>query len=134
MYKRQTLAVATRGKKKTLAAVTRGTNTGCGDQRKEQTLPAATRRENKHWLQRSANQSLSHCLAFRFYIWNNLSQDISLLSLPSKANSKHFFSPNISDKQHSPSLVRVCVCVCVRACVRACVCARACVHLAYSYV
>ena len=44
-----------------------------------------------------------------------------LLSLPSKANSRHFSSQNISAKQHclSPLWVcAVCVCVCV------CVCAR----------
>ena len=55
-----------------------------------------------------------------------------LLSLPSKANSRHFSSQNISVKPHCPSLLsvctvraraRACVCVCarVRACVRACV-------------
>ena len=66
-----------------------------------------------------------------------------LLSLPSKANSRHnFSSQNISVKQHYPSplsvcTVCVCVCVCVCACVRACArvvrscvraCARACVR------
>ena len=58
-------------------------------------------------------------------------------SLPSKANSRHFSSQNMSFKQHCPSplsvctvCVCVCVCVCVRACVRACVsaCVRACVR------
>ena len=54
-----------------------------------------------------------------------------LLSLPSKANSRHFSSQNISVKQHCHSslsvqfvCVYVCVCVCVCVC---CVCARACV-------
>ena len=52
-----------------------------------------------------------------------------LLSLPSKANSRHFSSQNISVKPHCPSLLSVCtvctvcVCVCVCVCVRACVCA-----------
>ena len=51
-----------------------------------------------------------------------------LLFLPSKVNSRHFSSQNISVKPHCPSLpsvctvcVRVCACACVRACVRACV-------------
>ena len=58
-----------------------------------------------------------------------------LLSLPSKASSRHFSSQNIPVKPHCPSFLSVCtvcgcVCVCVRACVRACVrvCARACVR------
>ena len=42
-----------------------------------------------------------------------------LLSLPSKANSRHFSSQNISVKPHCPSLLSVCtVCVCVCVCVR----------------
>ena len=50
-----------------------------------------------------------------------------LLSLLSKANSRHFSSQNISIKPHCPSLLSVCtVCVCVHACTRAfmhvCVC------------
>ena len=53
-----------------------------------------------------------------------------LLSLPSKANSRHFSSQNISAKQCCPAsipvcTVCVCVCVCARVCMRACV--RACV-------
>ena len=49
-----------------------------------------------------------------------------LLSLPSKANSRHFSSQNISVKPHCPSLPSVCtVCVCVCVCVRA----RACVSV-----
>ena len=47
-----------------------------------------------------------------------------LLSLPSKSNSRHFSSQNISVKPHCPSLLSVCtvcVCVCACACVRACV-------------
>ena len=55
-----------------------------------------------------------------------------LLSVPSKVNSRHFSSQNISVKPHCPSLLSVCtvcVCVCVCVCVRAythvhaCVCA-----------
>ena len=38
---------------------------------------------------------------------------IYLFSLPSKANSRHFSSQNISAKQHCPSVCTVCVCVCV---------------------
>ena len=64
-----------------------------------------------------------------------------LLSLPSKANSRHFSSQNISVKSHCPSLLSVCysVCACVRACVRACVCVCVCIimleHLSiYSYI
>ena len=74
------------------------------------------------------------------HIWNNLPQDIRLLSLPSKANSRLLSSQNISVKQHCPSpllvctvyfilflfSVCVCVCACVRACVRVCACVRAC--------
>ena len=61
-----------------------------------------------------------------------------LLSLPSKANSRHFSSQNISVKPHCPSLPSVCtVYVCVRACVRAYMCVRACVcvhvHLLHNY-
>ena len=43
-----------------------------------------------------------------------------LLSLPSKANSRHFSSQNISVKPHCPSLLSVftvCVCVCVCVCI-----------------
>ena len=48
-----------------------------------------------------------------------------LLSLPSRANSRHFSSQNISVKPQCPSLVSVCtVCMCVCVCVRACVCVR----------
>ena len=46
-----------------------------------------------------------------------------LLSLPSKANSRHFSCQNISAKQHcqsSLSVCTVCVCACVHACVRVC--------------
>ena len=46
-------------------------------------------------------------------------------SLPSKANSRHFSSQNISVKQHCPSplsVCTVCVCVCVSVCVCVCVC------------
>ena len=57
------------------------------------------------------------------HIWNNLPQDIRH-SLPSKVNSKHFSSQNISVKPHCsslPSVCTVCVCVCV------------CVHLLHNY-
>ena len=83
---------------------------------------------------------LSHFFTLCPYIWNNLPKDIRLLTLSSKANSRHFSSQNISVKPHCPSLlsvctvfvcmcVCVCVCACVRACVRACVlaCVRACI-------
>ena len=40
-----------------------------------------------------------------------------LLSLPSKANSRHSSSQNISAKQHCPSPLSVCMCVCVYTCV-----------------
>ena len=51
-----------------------------------------------------------------------------LLSLPSKANSRHFSSQNISVKPHCPSLLSVCtVRACVRACVRVCVCVCVCI-------
>ena len=59
-----------------------------------------------------------------------------LLSLPSKANSRHFSSQNISAKQCCPASIPVCtVCVCVCVCVRVCACVRACVHvyLSHSY-
>ena len=60
------------------------------------------------------------------HIWNNLPprhQASLLLSLPSKANSRHFSSQNISVKPHCPSLPSVCtVCLCVCVCV--CVCVR----------
>ena len=56
-------------------------------------------------------------------------------TLPSKANSRHFSSQNISGKRHCPSplsvyTVCVCVCVCVWVCVRARACV--CVHLLHS--
>ena len=57
------------------------------------------------------------------HIWNNLPPRHQALcySLPSKANSRHFSSPNISVKPHCPSLLSVCtVCVCV--CMHVCVC------------
>ena len=67
------------------------------------------------------------------HIWNNLPPRHQALcySLPSKANSRHFSSLNISVKPHCPSLLSVCtVCVCVRACV--CVlCVH--VHLLHNY-
>ena len=48
----------------------------------------------------------------------------AILSLPSKANSVHLSSSNISVKQHCSSPLSVCaMCVCVCVCV--CVCARA---------
>ena len=48
------------------------------------------------------------------HIWNNIPQGIRLLFLPSKANSRHFSSQNISVKPHCPSLLSVCtVCACV---------------------
>ena len=53
-----------------------------------------------------------------------------LLSLPSKVNSRHFSSQNISVKPHCPSLpsiCTVCVCVCACVCARACLCACVCV-------
>ena len=79
--------------------------------------------------------------AFSYHIWNNLPQDIRLLFLSSKANSRHFSSQNISVKQHCPSPLSVCtlcvcvssqtdgsvcVCVCVCVCVHAHVCAHVC--------
>ena len=81
------------------------------------------------------------------HIWNNFPKTSGtlLLSLPSKANSRHFCSSqNISARQHCPSPLSVCAmstrvyvsvcecvyiykCVCVRArvCVYMCVCVRA---------
>ena len=50
-----------------------------------------------------------------------------LLSLPSKANWRHFSSQNISAKQRCPSPLSVCT-VCVL-----CVCVHVCVHLLHSY-
>ena len=59
------------------------------------------------------------------HIWNNLSTIRH--SLPSKANSRHFSSPNISVRQHCPlhlsvftmrARACVCVCVCVSVCAR----------------
>ena len=54
------------------------------------------------------------------------------LSLPSKANSRHFSSQNISVKQHCTSPLSVCT-VCVH--VRTCMCVFICmyVHLLHSY-
>ena len=50
-------------------------------------------------------------------------QALVLLSLPSKANSRHFSSQNISVKQNCPSPLSVCtVCACVCMCVCVCVC------------
>ena len=67
------------------------------------------------------------------HIWNNLPQAIRLLllSLPSKANSRHFSSQNIAVKPHclhSCQFVQcVCVCVCVCVCLCVCVCVYVCV-------
>ena len=77
--------------------------------------------------------ALSHTLATTSGTIFPKTSGTLLLSLPSKANSRHFSSQNISVKPHYPSIlsvctVYVCVCVCVRArarvraCVRACVC------------
>ena len=83
--------------------------------------------------------ALSHTLAPTSGTISPKTSGILLLSLLSKANSRHFSSENISAKQHCPSplsvctvCVCVCVCVCVRACVRACVCVcvRACASFA----
>ena len=64
--------------------------------------------------------ALSHILAPTSGTISPKTSGTLLLSLPSKANSRHFFSQNISVKPHCPSLLSVCT---VRACVRACVCA-----------
>ena len=69
------------------------------------------------------------------HIWNNLPPRHQALcySLPSKANSRHFSSLNISIKPHCPSLLSVCT-VCVCACVRVCVlCVCVLVHLLHNY-
>ena len=50
----------------------------------------------------------------------NGQKDYGRFSLPSKANSKHFSSQNISSKQHCPSpqsVCKGCVCLCVFVCV-----------------
>ena len=61
---------------------------------------------------------------FGLHVWNNVPRDIRLLSLLSKANSRHFYSPNISVKQYCLSLLSVCL---IRARARACVCVCVCV-------
>ena len=58
--------------------------------------------------------ALSHILAPTSATISPKTSGTLLLSLPSKANSRHFFSQNISVKPHCPSLLSVCtVCVCV---------------------
>ena len=73
--------------------------------------------------------ALSHTLAPTSRTVSPKTSGILLLSLPSKANSRHFSSQNILVKPHCPSLLSVCtvhcpsllsvctVCVCVRACI-----------------
>ena len=76
--------------------------------------------------------ALSHTLAPTSGTLSPKTPAALLLSLPSKANARHFSSQNISIKQHCPSPLSVCaLCVCVRACVRACVrvCVRACMRV-----
>ena len=75
----------------------------------------------------------SHTLAPTFETISPKTSGTLLLSLLSKANSRHFFSQNISVKLHCPSLLSVCtvclfvcVCVCVFVCVCVCVRARVC--------
>ena len=73
--------------------------------------------------------ALSHTLTSTSGTISPKTSGTLLLSLPSKANSRHFSSQNISVKPHCPSLLPVCtVYVCVRACVRAYACVRACVR------
>ena len=62
--------------------------------------------------------ALSHTLAPTSGTISPKTSGTRLLSLPSKANSRHFSSQNISVKPHCPSLLSVCtVCVCVCMCV-----------------
>ena len=82
--------------------------------------------------------AFSHTLAPTSGIISPKTSGTLLLSVPSKVNSRHFSSQNISVKPQCPSLpsvctVCVCVCACVRACVRACVCVCVCVHLLHNY-
>ena len=84
--------------------------------------------------------ALSHTLAPTSGTISPKTSGTLILSLPSKVNSRHFSSQNISVKPHCPSLpsvctVCVCVCVCVCACVRACerACVRACVYVCASF-
>ena len=68
--------------------------------------------------------ALSHTLAPTYGTISPKTSGSLLLSLPSKANSRHFSSQNISVKPHCPSPLSVCpvwVCVCVCVCV-VCVC------------
>ena len=77
--------------------------------------------------------ALSHTLASTSGTISPKTSGTLLLSLPSKANSRHFSSQNISIQPHCSSLLSVvCVCVCVRererererVCVCVCVCVR----------
>ena len=86
--------------------------------------------------------TLSHTLAPMSGTISPKSSGILLFSLPSKVNSRHFSSQNISVKPHCPSLpsvwtvcvcVCVCECVCVCVCVYVCACVYVCVHLLLNY-
>ena len=79
-----------------------------------------------HSLHSNSNASTAKPMAFAlFHTLAPTSGTISsktwgtlLLSLPSKANSRHFSSQNISAKQHCPSPLSVCtMCVCVCVCI-----------------
>ena len=56
--------------------------------------------------------------------------------IPSKANSSHFSSQNVSAKQHcpfTPSVCEMCVCVCVCVCVRASLRLNPCLHYVLAF-
>ena len=72
--------------------------------------------------------ALSHTLAPTSGTISPKTSGTLLLSLPSKANSRHLSFQNISVKPHCPSLLSVCtVCVCVSVCVYVCVCVCVCI-------
>ena len=76
--------------------------------------------------------TLSRILAPIFGTISTKTLGTLLLSLPSRANSRHFSSQNISAKQHChcPSPLSVCtICVCVRVCVCVTLCVTVCVRV-----
>ena len=78
--------------------------------------------------------ALSHTLAPTSGTISPKTPGTLLLSLPSKANSRHFSSQNISVKPCCPKFLSVCtVCVCVHTCISSIVFKKNCWYLLFLY-
>ena len=92
-------------------------------------LPALSAHHQTHACSNSTDSSTAKPMAFALShtsVRTSGTISFNCYSVPSKANPRHFPSPNILFKPHCPSplclyivCVRACVCVCVCVCVRA---------------